>query len=91
MLKYLLHFFEYDLDRFINEVLHDSKEDPEYSAVTLINLIKCYISVSCELQNDLPYKDVKSYLLYCGYTDQDYNLLETKRAIESPYYVGEQF
>ena len=90
-LKYLLHYMEYAIIRLVDHVLSDSKTDPEYSAVTASNLIKCYIDIKSELEGALPYKTVEGFFEYNLYTEEEYHLFEENRKKESEYYIGMQY
>jgi len=73
---------------FVKKVLTDSEEDPEYSAVGTCNCIKKYLRY---LELTTGEKSAPSaFLKSQGYTQEDIDLLEQKRAIESEYYEGEQ-
>jgi hypothetical protein len=37
------------------------------------------------------FKDVKDCFKYLDYSDEEYEIFEKKRIIESEYYIGEQF
>lgn len=83
---------DFELERNIWDVIYDSEEDPEYSAVTTTNMIKCYIDVLKCLGEDVPYSTVKEYIRYKdGYTEEEYNIFEEKRKKEAEYYIGEIF
>lgn len=90
-LIYLLKFTDHYIDLLVDNVLNDSIEDPEYSAVTATNLIKCIIKTYKDIGKKLPYCDVKGYLLYNLYTERQYDIFEEKRKNESTYYIGKQF
>lgn len=72
-------------------VLQDSEEDPQYSAVTASNLIKCYIEVEKALGHQLPYYSVEEYLRFNCFTSEEVELFEKKRLHESVYYRGKQY
>ena len=91
-LGYLLWHMGFEIDRYIWRVIYDSEEDPEYSAVTTTNMIKCYIDVLKCLGEDVPYSTVKEYIRYKdNYTEEEYNIFEAKRKKEAEYYIGEIF
>lgn len=90
-LKYLLDHVDYYIGMLIDNVLSDSQTDPHYSAVTAVNMIKCYIQIMNELGEHLPYKTVEEYFDFNAYTKEEYRLFEEKRIIESEYYVGKQY
>ena len=87
-LIYLLDYTRYCIEDLVNKVLDDSESEPEYSAVTASNLIKCYIDVITAMETDIPYTDAESYLTYMGYSQEEVKLLEEKRLKEQPYYKG---
>ena len=76
----------------MDDVMNDSEEDPEYSAVTLNNLIICYIRCQKALDASFPIYTVRDYFLSTAfYTEADYISFEEKRKKERAYYIGEQF
>lgn len=75
----------------INEVLNDSRIEPEYSAVATSNLIKCYIFVMTSIGEKLPYSDVKGCFDFNGYLPEEYRLFEESRETESRYYGSVQY
>lgn len=90
-LLFLLVFIEDYLDELIEKVLSDSKLDPHYSAVTVSNIIKCYIDTNKYLGKSLPYTDVKSYFKFNAYTEEEYTLFENIRKNEAEYFIGKQY
>lgn len=44
-----------------------------------------------EMHEKLPYTDVKSFLLFNGFDETEYELFESSRQNESSYYIGKQF
>lgn len=91
MLYYILRDIDFRLQFYIEEVLEDSLDSPEYSAVHVNNLIKCYIELMNGLGNELPFNDVKEYILCSGFSEDDYSVFEDKRNDEAVYYIGDQF
>lgn len=90
-LLYLLKFTDHYIETLICNVLSDSVSDPEYSAVTTANLIKCYIDVMKTQGRELPYEDVKGYFEYNCFTGKEFECFEQKRIMESCYYKGKQY
>ena len=90
-LKYLLHIQIYDIELLVENVLGDSEQDPQFSAVTATNLIKCYIQVMNELGEALPYSNVEEFFEFNAYTQEEYLTFEEKRKKESEYYRGIQY
>lgn len=90
-LLYLLMFTDDYMEKFADDVMNDSEEDPHFSAVTLTNMIKCYVDVMNELGVSLPYNDVKSFFKENLYSDEEYKLFEEKRKKEAEYYIGRQY
>lgn len=90
-LLYLLMFTDDYMEKFADDVMNDSEEDPHFSAVTLANMIKCYVDVMNELGVSLPYNDVKSFFKENLYSDEEYKLFEEKRKKEAEYYIGRQY
>ena len=90
-LVYLLKFMDEYIEQMLYEVLNDSEEDPEYSAVAASNLIKCYSKVRFDigLQNcDI---DVRDYMSGRCFSLDEIESFEQKREKEAKYYRGEQF
>lgn len=90
-LRFLLEHMDQYIDDFAYEVLHDSEEEPEKSAVALNNVIKCYIKVENEMGIHRGYSNVEEYLANSCFTPEEIALIEKKRAKEAVYYRGEQF
>ena len=90
-LLFLLTHMDNYIDQFIYEVLNDSEEAPEKSAVALNNLINCYIKVQAEMGMKLSYSNVREYLAHACCTPEEIELFEKKRAKEAVCYHGEQF
>ena len=90
-LLYLLMFTNDYMETFADEVMNDSEEDPHYSAVTLTNMIKCYVDIMDKLGVKLPYNDVESFFKDNLYSDEEYELFEEKRKKEAEYYIGKQY
>lgn len=91
MLEYILKDVNYNLQIYIQEILEDDSNQPDYSAVYTNNIIKCYILLMNQIGRKLPFDDVKSYMLYNGFNEQEFNKFENIRKTESLYYKGEQF
>ena len=90
-LLYLLMFTHEYMEKFADAVMNDAEEDPHYSAVTLTNMIKCYVDIMNELGAPRPYNDVKSFLKLNLYLEEDYERFEKKRQKEAQYYIGKQY
>ena len=90
MLNYILRDLNFNLQIYIQNVL-DDENSPNYSAVYTSNMIKCYIKLMNQIGNQIPFKDVKSYILYNDFSEQEYDKFEKSRKMESSYYKGEQF
>jgi len=88
---YILEFFKTQVDRLIKQVLLDSEDDPNYSAVTANNCIKSYMEVMRGLSMKDTCKNVKDYFLINQFTLEEYLMFERKRKIESVYYKSVQF
>lgn len=90
-LLYLLMFTDDYMEEFADDVMNDSEEDPHFSAVTLANMIKCYVDVMNELGVSLPYNDVESFFKENLYSDEEYKFFKEKRKKEAEYYIGRQY
>lgn len=87
----LMDVEEQNILELIENVLHDSVEDPDYSAVAAANRIKCYIRVMQDAQKNLNYSDVPGFLSCHGYSLQSQETFEALRKKESVYYRNIQF
>ena len=84
----IVQWYLSDTIKFVDLVLYDSKDDPQYSAVTLCNRIKTYARyIELTVGKALT---VSEFLAESGYIQSDIDFIEEKRAIESNYYCGEQ-
>ena len=90
-LQYLLRHLDSFIEQEAYQVLNDSNKDPQHSAVTLCNLIKCLLVVQQELGIQMEYRNVDEYLRFQCFTDAEIQVLESKRIDESKYYVGKQY
>ena len=90
-LLYILHHFDFWLDELITKVINDSDDDPQFSAVTTTNCIKCFIEVMHGLKQLTDCSNVQDYILQAGFSESEYETFEKKRYNESQYYLGEQF
>lgn len=90
-LKYLLAFMDEYIESLVENVLSDSETDPHYSAVAATNLIKCYIQILNELEEKLPYSNVKEFFQFDAFTEEEYERFEASRKKESVYYRGVQY
>ena len=88
---YLLKFGLPGIVKTIDNVLNDSKIDPHYSAVAETNRIKCYIELMNALGENLPYRNVKEFFDFYGFTKEQYLFFEESRKKESKYYRGVQY
>ena len=92
MFEFLIQdYFYHEIIKYIDLVLHDSKEDPHYSAVTTTNWIKCYIQIMKDHGYQLDYDDVKGFLEHVPLTLEQQQQFEDSRAQESVYYRGKQY
>ncbi len=90
-LQYLLRHLDSFIEQEAYQVLNDSNKDPQHSAVTLFNLIKCLLIVQQELGIQMEYRNVDEYLHFQCFTDAEIQVLKSKRIDESKYYVGKQY
>ncbi len=90
-LQYVLRVMYPSIEEFVDQVLDDSEIDPEYSAVTAANVIKCYIQIETDLGCAPPWDSVEGFFRFNGYTDEEYQRFEEKRQKESQYYIGVQY
>lgn len=91
MLNYILKDLNFNLQIYLQDILEDELSEPNYSAVYTNNIIKCYIELMNEIGNKLPFEDVKGYILYNNFSEQEYQKYEDVRKKEALYYKGEQF
>jgi len=90
-LKYLLNMVYPSIEMFVEQVLDDSKVDPEYSAVAAANVIKCYVQIMEEIGEKRPYNNIEEFFAFNGYTKDEYQLFEESRKNEAQYYNGVQY
>lgn len=90
-LEYLLGHLDCYIEQTVYNVLGDSESDPQYSAVTLFNLIRCYLDVTHTSGLDLCMLSVEDYLRDKCFTEEEITVLSRKRDKESTYYIGERF
>jgi hypothetical protein len=88
---YLLNHLDHYIEQLAYNVLDDSLEKPEYSAVTLFNLIRCYIDVSKELDMGHQYLNEVDYLLAKCFEQREVDKLRERSAQEAKYYIGKQY
>ncbi len=89
--KYLFEHLSYYIDSCFDNVLTDSETDPEYSAVTACNLLKCYIDVMKYYGFKCPYENLESYFDYHGLGKVELLKFNQSRKKETNYYVGTIF
>ncbi len=90
-LIYLMNHLEWYIEHSVYDVLSDSTEDPEYSAVTTTNLIKCYIDVASSFELNIPYHTVDDFLRDKCLEDREIERFNESRERESVYYIGKQY
>ena len=90
-IKYFLAMMYPTMEMYVEQVLNDSKTDPEYSAVTASNVIKCYIQIMTDLGEPPSFDSVEAFFKLNGYTDEEYQWFEEWRKKESQYYIGVQY
>ncbi len=90
-IKYFLTMVYPTMEMYVDQVLNDSKTDPDYSAVAASNVIKCYIQIMTDLGNPPSFNSVETFFKINGYTDEEYNRFEECREKESRYYIGVQY
>lgn len=90
-LDYILWTVQFVIEKNIWKALEDSKEDPQISAVTTTNLIKCWLELKENIGESTGVHTLKEYFDYDSLRDEDYEIFEKKRKKESEYYNGEQF
>ncbi len=90
-ISYFLRMMYPTMERYVDDVLSDSETDPEYSAVTAANIIKCYVQIMTDLGNPPSFDNVESFFEINGYTNEEYQRFEERRKKESQYYIGTQY
>lgn len=90
-LDYILWSVQFEIEENIWKVLEDSEEDPQISAVTTTNLIKCWLELKDNISEPTGVNTLQEYFDYVSLPDEDYEIFERKRKKESEYYNGEQF
>lgn len=82
----------YDIERLTYDIIEDSEEDPQYSAVTAANCIKAYITVRNSFENKSEPLNVVAFLRNeIHLSDEEIAKFERIRIKESEYYIGEIF
>ena len=92
-LNYLMKYVFYYIGQLLEKVVDDSEEDPQFSAVTLCNLIYCYLN-TLEPQTKATMGSIQLFIEehYCGQNPQEiYSIIERRWKLEREYYIGEQF
>lgn len=90
-LDYILCTIQFVIEKNIWKAIEDSEKDPQISAVTTTNLIKCWLEVKDNIGESTGVNTLKEYFDYDCLRDEDYEIFEKKRKKESEYYNGEQF
>ena len=90
-LIYLLNYLEWCIEQSVYDVLSDSVENPEFSAVTTQNLMKCYIDVATSLELPISYRSVEEFLKEKCFSPQEIETFEARRKQEAEYYIGKQY
>lgn len=88
--RYLIYFEDYIVD-FIEDVLKDSRDDPEWSAVAANNLIVCYIDIGKQVGLKIPYDDVEGFFEYNQFDKENYLIFDYLQTRESTYYRGKRY
>ena len=90
-LRYLLRFMDEYIESMLYSVLEDSFDQPEYSAVTAHNLIKCYMKVLNDCKISCNFSSAREYMIERCFSMNEIESFEQKRRAEAEYYVGEQY
>lgn len=90
-LEYLMNHLEWFIEESVYDVLSDSDEDPEHSAVTTANLIQCYIDVALSLELPVSFCSVEDFLKDKCLSLQEIQKFEESRKHEAEYYIGKQY
>ena len=91
ILMKVLNAFLIQTTELAEQVINDSEDDPQYSAVTATNHIKWYLEIMNELGEEPYFSNVEEFFTKAGYPLEAYKIFEAKRKKESEYYIGEQF
>ena len=89
--NYLLQYLDFCIEKNVYEILADSVEDPQFSAVTANNLIKCYLDVTGAENGDVGASGVEAYLADRCFTPEEIKIFQHKVKEESKYYIGKQY
>lgn len=90
-LLYLMNHLDSFIEDYVYDVLADSEEDPQYSAVTASNLINAYRDVMAQLGHPTAYSDLRSYFAENLLSEAEYAVFCQKIASEKEYYIGTIF
>ena len=91
MYLYIADDIGYQIFVLIHQVLEDSETDPHYSAVTALNLFKCYNQILEDFDKSSCFENIKDFMLQNRFEEGDYEKFEILRKKESEYYKGPQF
>lgn len=87
IMKDIIHWFEGDTIKLIDQVISDDIVNPEYSAITCSNRIIRLIQIEKEIGNR--YETIEQYLSAIGYSKEDIKIFMKIRENEMKYYQGE--
>ncbi len=76
--------FEMDLYNYVDAVIYDSEEDPQFSAKTLLDRLEDAVIIHNALYKKL-FSGIEGYLQYLGYPTNTRCLLESKKEKEDLY------
>lgn len=90
-LEYLLNHLDHYIEQTVYNVLSDSDNDPQYSAVTLYNLLICYLDVTHNLGINNDIDSPEAYMRSICLSEDDILLVKEKKEKEAKYYIGIQY
>ena len=90
-LIYLMGHLAHFIEQYVYDVLEDSDEDPQYSAVTAANLIRCYIDVMTQMGSAPDVSDIRSWFEGNLLSGEEFDRFCKKVSEEKESYCGRIF
>ena len=87
-ISYICDWYHSDTIEFLDLVLCDDLDDPQYSAITAINRLWIYLQYKRATEENFAHDKVSTMILSMGYTQDDIALLRTMAQKERDIYVG---
>ncbi len=88
-LSRICDWYHVDTVEFLDFVLTDDLDDPQYSAITAINRLWIYLQYKKATDGNFEHNQVSTMLLSMGYTNDDIALLKNMAQKERNIYIGD--